>query len=104
MQALKILVALMGVLILIGFGVVGTEIYKRLTDPNRRSEAAERPLPLEPLQLPAGSRISDLTQIATANGSKVLFRVSLPAGGDRLYLLDPRSGATAIVAGAAGEP
>jgi len=54
------------------------------------------------LDLPAGSRMSD----PVAAGNRVLFRVTLPDSSDRLYVMDPRSGAitTTVTTGKAGAP
>ena len=96
MQFLKALVVIMGVLIIAGFAVIGVELYKRMNDPDRRSSAsaeAERVVTGKAeevgLDLPAGSRMGD----PVAVGNRVMFRVTVPDGADRLFVLDPRSGA-----------
>lgn len=125
MQLLKTLVIVMGVLIVAGFAVIGVEVYKRIVDPTRGnrpavSAAATPAPPVEPsspapasgpvpapvpsaaprevvLDLPAGARIGELVAV----GNRVLFKVTLPQGPDRLYLVDPQTGAlqTTISAG-----
>lgn len=123
MQLLKTLVIVMGVLIVAGFAVIGVEVYKRIVDPTRGnrpavSAAATPAPPVEPsspelasvpapvfsatprevvLDLPAGARIGELVAV----GNRVLFKVTLPQGPDRLYLVDPQTGAlqTTITAG-----
>lgn len=91
MQTLRILVIIMGALILAGIAVIGTEIYKRITDPERRAatERALHPQPQAPVTLPVGARIGEMVSA----GNHVIFRVSLPEEGERLYLLDPRTAA-----------
>ncbi|PWC32731.1 hypothetical protein [Azospirillum sp. TSO35-2] len=104
MQILKALVVIMGVLILAGFSFLGVELYKRMSAPNRSSLTAM--VPVEPeraaevtLDVPAGARIGDILVV----GNRVLFKVTLPQGPDRLYLMDPRNGAvTATIT--AGKP
>jgi len=96
-QILKALVVIMGVLILAGFTFLGVELYKRMSDPNRASLTgpsstaavqAERPAEVT-LDVPAGARIGEMLVV----GNRVLFKVTLPQGPDRLYLIDPRNGA-----------
>lgn len=107
MQILKALVVIMGVLIVAGFGFLGVELYKRMTDPNRAVPQAgdsDRPAPgRDPadvtLDVPAGSRIGEIVAV----NNRVLFKVTLPSGLDRLYVMDPRNGAvTATIT--AGKP
>lgn len=118
MQLLKTLVIVMGVLIVAGFAVIGVEVYKRIVDPARGSRPAatataslappvepSTPAPAVPsaaprevvLDLPAGARIGEIVAV----GNRVLFKVTLPQGPDRLYLMDPQTGAvqTTIAAG-----
>ena len=99
MQFLKVLVVLMGVMIIAGFAIIGVELYKRMSDPDRRSGAEpERPVPAAGrteevvLGLPAGARIGD----PVAVGNRVVFRVTTPDAPDRLYVMDPRTGAIAV--------
>ncbi|CAO3410922.1 hypothetical protein [Azospirillum largimobile] len=96
MQILKALVVIMGVLIVAGFTFLGVELYKRMSDPNRASLTAIAPAPVPAetaaevtLDVPAGSRIGEIVVV----GNRVLFKVTLPQGPDRLYLMDPRNGA-----------
>lgn len=93
MQALKALVIIMGILIVAGFAVIGVELYNRMNDPERRDGvdrvAAGRSLLEVGLDLPAGTRIGEMLDVA----NRVVFRVSVPDGEDRLYILDPRTGA-----------
>ena len=107
MKFLKALIVIMGVMIIVGFAVIGVEIYKRMTDPSRADTADRVVVPTAKidevgLDLPAGSRMSD----PVAAGNRVLFRVTLPDGADRLYVMDPRSGAitTTVTTGKAGAP
>ncbi|AWK89063.1 hypothetical protein [Azospirillum thermophilum] len=94
MQFLKALVVIMGVLIIAGFAVIGVELYKRMNDPARGTPEPDRPVAGKAvedvvLDVPAGSRIGEIV----VTGNRVLFKVTLPQGPDRLYVVDPRSGA-----------
>ncbi len=114
MKFLKALIVIMGVLIIAGFAVIGVELARRFSDPDRRADTADRVVVPAgrsdevALGLPPGSRIGD----PVAAGNRVLFRVTVPDGEDRLYVMDPRSGAitvtvtTGTAAGpvAAGQP
>lgn len=101
----------MGLVIVAGFVFVGVEVYRRINDPERRLAAgravADRPVQTD-LGLPQGARIEDILAV----GNRIVFRVRLP-GGDRLYVMDPRTGAVTatvltgpdgIAAGAAVAP
>ncbi|WP_353857549.1 hypothetical protein [Azospirillum formosense] len=106
MQFLKALVVIMGVMIIAGFAILGVELYKRISDPERRA-AAETERVAAPagraeevaLGLPAGARLGD----PVAVGNRVVFRATIPDAADRLYVMDPRTGAIAVTvtAGAA---
>lgn len=106
MRVLKAAIIIMGVFILAGYAYLGVEVVKRFSNKvaaDRASgepqEAAEdRPLPAGPtgevsLGLPAGARIGEMLAV----GNRVVFRVTIPDGADRLYTLDPRSGAVSSV-------
>ena len=98
MRALKAFLVIMAIFIVGGFGFLGYEVYKRVTDPERQAEAGAPPAPSPlpgriaetALDLGAGARIENVVLA----GSRVVFTVQLPDGqGDRLYILDPRNGA-----------
>lgn len=81
----------MGIVIIGGFAVVGVEVYKRVTDPERRAttERVRSGAPAQvALDLPEGARIADMV----AAGDRVVLRVAMAGGGDRLYVFDPRAG------------
>jgi hypothetical protein len=105
-RALKAFLVIMAIFIVGGFGFLGYEVYKRVTDPERQAEAGAPP-PLPPpgrisetaLDLGAGARIENVVLA----GSRVVFTVQLPDGqGDRLYIIDPRNGAVtaSVITGA----
>ncbi|MGQ9364960.1 hypothetical protein [Azospirillum sp. ST 5-10] len=96
MRVLKAAVIIMGVFILAGYVYLGVEVYKRMARPGEPAETGDEraPLPVAAageiaLGLPAGARIAELVAV----GNRVVFRVTVPDGADRLYVLDPRDGA-----------
>jgi hypothetical protein len=77
MAALKVLVGVMGVLIVVGVGAIVYGIATRLD--------LSRPAGFDgKVQLPAGGRILDMT----ASGDRVVLRVAVPDGGERLIVVD----------------
>jgi streptogramin lyase len=89
LRGLKALVAVLGVLIVLGtatvIGVVITRIYASPAAPSMSAGAG-------PAVLPAGSRIMG---VAAAGG---VFAVWVSGtGGDRVYLVDPRTGGVRLV-------
>lgn len=105
MRFIKALVVIMGVMIVIGVAVLVMEIVKRAGSPEKVAEAAAEKAAEKAavslaaggkgaaLDLPQGARIGEVLSV----GSRLVVKVSLPQGDDRLYLLDPRSGAASIL-------
>lgn len=83
-QALKFLVAFMGILILIGLGVIMVTIARRTTAPAHR-ETGFKSLALD---LPAGSHVADMD----AAGDRLVLHVVLPGGRERIVVVDLVSG------------
>ena len=81
----------MGVLIVVGFGFIGVELYRRSTDPDyharrRGGEAAVvPPAAATTLMLPEGSRITEQSAV----GNRLAIRVDAVDGSQVLYLLTP---------------
>jgi len=100
-RGLKIVMAVMGVFIIGGFVFLGTEVYRRMTDPARGAEErAAAALPATAgLALPSGTRLGD----PVAVGNRVVFRATVPDQGDRLYVIDPRTGVVSMLVGSAVE-
>jgi len=102
-----------GVLIVMGFVALGVGVYNKATAARAEPAVAESALPAEAapaapaaprshsLDLPEGARIAEMLSA----GNRVVFRVVVPGAGDRLYVLDPATGAVtatlALQAGAA---
>ncbi|MCK6449635.1 MAG: DUF6476 family protein [Alphaproteobacteria bacterium] len=83
MTGLKILVAVMAVLLVAGFGVLVGGIAMQAKRADAGFGSAE-------VTLPAGARVVE----TTASGDRVVLRVALPDGEERLYVLDAASGRT----------
>jgi len=110
MQALKVLVIGMGILILVGMGVIGVTIYKRATAPEpeiavdgvvrdaidgaarRQVGPSASGLPsafgISDVALPPGAEIEDL---AVGDG-RIVLQLRLASGARRLLILDLASG------------
>ena len=90
MNALKALVAAMGVLIVIGIGLVGYGLMRGKAKPDPRPAGiAATGAPVEAgLPLPHGAK---LDQVA-ATSDRIILRLSGPEG-DKLLVVDPNSGA-----------
>lgn len=77
MAALKVLVGVMGVLIVLGVGAIVYGIATRLD--------LSRPAGFDgKVELPAGARILDMT----ASGDRLVLRVALADGSERLVVVD----------------
>lgn len=102
MRVLKAALIIMGVFILAGYAYLGVEVVKRFANHASR-DTAESPEPAPAvapsaggevaLNLPAGARIGEMLAV----GNRVVFRVTAPDGPDKLYTLDPRSGAVTAI-------
>jgi hypothetical protein len=94
MQALRILVAVLGLLLILGVAALGVGIAYRLNHPRPEPSATmERIAPLSgaphPVSLPTGAKILS----AQSDGNRVMVRLGLPDGSERLLLLDWKTGA-----------
>jgi len=91
-RALKITVIILGMLILLGFGVVGYEVFRRATDPTHpRAFNPPKPAAIQ-ADLPPGSRIGQMLVL----GTRVVYHVTLPDGTEQIHVLDPRDGTVQI--------
>lgn len=101
MRFIKALVVIMGVMIVVGVAILAVEIAKRMNDPERAAEKAAEKNAVSlsaggkgaALGLPQGARIGEVLTV----GTRLVVKVSLPAGDDRLYLLDPRAGSASVL-------
>lgn len=96
MQALKVLVIVMGIAILAGVAVIGVAIYKRATEPQDGTAAAPAPPPAfgtVEVPIPEGCSVVE-TLVA---GQRLILRIGPDdisgAGCDRIYVVDLASGA-----------
>jgi hypothetical protein len=92
---LKILVIVMGLLIVVGFIVVASEIARRMSSPSTfGSPASTTPTAsgasfTQSIALPSGAQV---VSVSTA-GDRIAVHVRATDGRSTLYLVDPRNGA-----------
>ena len=93
MQALKILVVVMGLMIVAGFVVIAVTIFQRATAPGAdmtdRRAAATEPFGKVEFALPPGAAVLD----STIEDGRLLVRLRLADGATRLMILDLADGA-----------
>ncbi len=83
-RALTIFVIVMGVVIVVGFAVVMATIAGRFA-----KSGAIRPFTAEAIRVPKGARVRAMT----AEGNRLILRLSLPEGGQQILILDLATGA-----------
>ena len=96
MQALKVLVVVMGVLIIVGFGVVVATIVHRIGNARSSSSVsnssvgadAARPFPATAIDIPRGARIEAMA----AGPDRLVLGLVLPEGDRRLVVIDLATG------------
>jgi hypothetical protein len=87
LQALKILVVVLGVMIVVGFTAVIVAIASRVS--HRRPEAAAgHPLPTAPIEIPRGSRVEAMT----ATPDRLILDLVSPDGDREIMLIDLATG------------
>jgi hypothetical protein len=87
MRALKILVTVMGIVIVVGFGVVVAVIAGRIA--RREAAGAAHAFAASPIDIPAGARIEAMT----ASSDRLILGLALPDGGHWIIVVDPATGA-----------
>jgi Family of unknown function (DUF6476) len=87
MRALKILVAVMGIVIVVGFGVVAAIIAGRLA--RRQSANAAHAFAGSTIDIPKGARIEAMT----ASSDRLILDLALPDGGRKIIVVDSATGA-----------
>ncbi len=98
LRGLKTLVALMGVLIVVGTAVVIGVIIKRIYATKAAASISDSVLPGAPAPVLATSSLGPGEHIAGIAGAGGEFAVWVSgAGGDRLLLLNPQTGALSTV-------
>ncbi len=88
MQALKVLVISMGVLIAGGIGVIGVTIYKRIGKSGGEVAGAAAGFDITRLRLPRGASVREMR---TA-GDRLLLRIIVPERGEWVYIIHLGSG------------
>jgi hypothetical protein len=89
-------VIVMGLLLVIGSIVVGTEVSRRLSSPKPTALLAAGPAPVstaspftQRIELPAGAQVISMTAV----GDRLVVQVENLAGLTSAYVVDPRTGA-----------
>jgi hypothetical protein len=82
MRALKILVTVLGVVIILGFGVVAAVIAGRLA--RREAAAVTHPFAAQAVTIPRGARIEAMT----ADSNRLILDLALPGGGRDIIVID----------------
>jgi uncharacterized protein DUF6476 len=87
MRALQVLVVVMGVVIVVTTGVVIAVILGRLS---QHAAVAPNRFAAQPIAIPHGARVAALT----ATGDRLIVSLTLADGGQRIIVLDLKTGAT----------
>ena len=85
---LKVLVVVMGLLIVVGFIVVASEIARRMSSASSGT-APSGPAFAERIALPSGAQVVSVSPA----GDRVAVHVKAADGRSTLYIVDPRNGA-----------
>ncbi len=88
MRGLKILVAVMGVMLVVGFAVLVGAIAGRISR-NGPPPGAARQVLAAAIDIPHGARIEALT----AGTDRLILALALPEGGRQLLIIDLATGA-----------
>lgn len=86
MRGLQVLVIVMGVLIVVTTGVVIAVILGRIS---RHAEVAPARFAALPIAIPHGAKVAGMIP----NGDRLLIRLALADGGERIIVLDLKTGA-----------
>jgi hypothetical protein len=85
MRALTVFVAVMGVVIIVGFAAVIATIAGRLA---RTGGEGPHAFSAPPIAIPKGARVAAMT----AGANRLVLRLELPGGGQEILILDLASG------------
>lgn len=88
MRALTVFVVLMGVIIVIGFGVVAAVIAGRMARGNAPAGTAAPPFRTTAIDIPKGARVETMTN----SSGRLVVDLLLPDGERRLLILDLATG------------
>jgi hypothetical protein len=86
MRAMKILVTVMGIVIVVGFGVVAAVIAGRLS--RRESTSATHAFVASAIEIPHGARIEAMT----ASADRLILDLALLDGGRKIIVVDLATG------------
>jgi hypothetical protein len=85
MRGLTVFVAVMGVVIIVGFAVVIATIAGRLA---RGEGGGPHVFTAPPIEIPNGSRVAAMT----ADANRLVLRLELPGGRQQIVIIDLASG------------
>ncbi|HLG45895.1 MAG TPA: DUF6476 family protein [Reyranella sp.] len=85
---LKVLVVVMGLLIVVGFIVVASEIARRMSSASSGAAPSGTPF-TQHITLPSGAQVVSVSPA----GDRVAVHVKAADGRSTLYIVDPRNGA-----------
>lgn len=88
MQALKVLVVIMGLMILAGLTLLGAIIASRMVHRPPTTAAAGPAFSADPIDLPAGSRIATIK----VGSDRLVLDIVLPDGNHQLLVIDLGTG------------
>ncbi len=88
MRALQALVIAMGVVIVVTTGIVIAVIVGRVSH-RAATVAAPSPFAAAPIAIPHGAKVASVS----ATGDRLLLRLSLADGGERIIVVDLKTGA-----------
>jgi len=93
---LVVAVIVMGLLLVIGSIIVGTEVSRRMSSPKPAASPAAAPATVsvaspftQRIELPAGAQVISMTAV----GDRLVVQVENQAGLTSAYVVDPRTGA-----------
>jgi Family of unknown function (DUF6476) len=86
MRAVKILVTVMGIVIVVGFGVVAAVVAGRLS--RRESASTAHIFAGSAIDIPHGARIEAMT----ATADRLILELALPDGGRKIIVVDLATG------------
>jgi hypothetical protein len=89
MRALRVFVVVMGVILVVGFGVVFAVIAGRMSRREAAAPGAEHRFATTALDLPRGAYIAAMTTAP----NRLILQLALPGGGGELVVLDLATGA-----------
>ncbi len=89
LRGLTIFVIVMGIVLVVGFGVVLATVAGRLAGSGASSANPGPAFAGKPIHIPKGARVGAMT----AEGNRLILRLSLPGGGQEILIINLATGA-----------